>query len=229
MRLLLVEDDAALGTRLKSALEEAGYAVDLATDGVDAEGLADVEPYDLVLLDLGLPGRSGLDVLANWRRRGNRVPVVILTARGSWQEKVEGLKLGADDYVGKPFQFEELLARIGSVLKRSHGFAAGRLEVAGISLDEDTQTLATRDGSHNDLTGTEFRLLRYFMLNPGQLLSKTQLTDHVYDHDGDKDSNVIEVYVNRLRQKIGRDLIQTRRGQGYVFNPASRDEDSWDR
>lgn len=220
MRLLLVEDDPTLGPQLKTALEEAGYTVDLATDGVDAEALGGIEPYDLVVLDLGLPRRSGLEVLSNWRRDGNRVPVVILTARGSWQEKVDGFKAGADDYVGKPFQLEELLARIGAVLKRSRGAAAGPLTVEGIGLDEQTQMLIDADGNRQPLTGTEFRLLRCFMLNPGQVLSKTRLTEHVYDFDSDKDSNVIEVYVNRLRQKIGRDLIQTRRGQGYVFGAA---------
>jgi DNA-binding response OmpR family regulator len=217
MRLLLVEDDPLLGPQVKRSLERAGYAVDLSTDGIDAEALGDIEAYDLVLLDLGLPQRSGLNVLGNWRQRGNQVPVVVLTARGSWQERVEGFKQGADDYVGKPFQFEELLARIGAVLRRTHGLASGGLTVAGISLDEDTQTLTAEDGRRCELTGTEFRLLRYFMLHPGQLLSKSRLAEHVYDHDGDKDSNVIEVYVNRLRQKVGRDLIQTRRGQGYVF------------
>jgi two-component system OmpR family response regulator len=220
MRLLLVEDDPILGPQLKTALEEAGYAVDLATDGVDAEASGGIEPYDLVVLDLGLPRRSGLEVLAKWRRDGNRVPVVILTARGSWQEKVDGFKAGADDYVGKPFQLEELLARIGAVLKRSRGAAVGPLKVEGIGLDEQTQMLIDADGNRQPLTGTEFRLLRCFMLNPGQVLSKTRLTEHVYDFDSDKDSNVIEVYVNRLRQKIGRDLIQTRRGQGYVFGAA---------
>lgn len=217
MRLLLVEDDPTLGPQLKSALEDGGYAVDLAVDGVDAEALGAIEPYDLVVLDLGLPRRSGLEVLASWRRNGNRVPVVVLTARGSWEEKVEGFKAGADDYVGKPFQLEELLARISAVLKRSRGGTAGPLTVEGIGLDEATQTLICADGSRCPLTGTEFRLLRCFMLNPGQVLSKSQLTEHVYDNDSDKDSNVIEVYVNRLRQKIGRDLIHTRRGQGYVF------------
>lgn len=220
MRLLLVEDDPTLGPQLKTALEEAGYAVDLAVDGVDAEAMGGIEPYDLVVLDLGLPRRSGLEVLACWRRDGNRVPVVILTARGSWQEKVDGFKAGADDYVGKPFQLEELLARISAVLKRSRGAAAGPLTVEGIGLDEQTQMLIDADGNRQPLTGTEFRLLRCFMLNPGQVLSKTRLTEHVYDFDSDKDSNVIEVYVNRLRQKIGRDLIQTRRGQGYVFGAA---------
>jgi len=217
MRLLLVEDDLLLGPQLKLSLEKAGYAVDLSVEGIDAEALGDIEPYDLVLLDLGLPERPGLDVLGNWRRRGNRVPVVVLTARGNWQEKVEGFERGADDYVGKPFRIEELLARIGAVLKRSQGLGAGPLTACGITVDESTQMLIAGNGSRSELTGTEFRLLRYFMLHPGQLLSKTRLAEHVYDYDGDKDSNVIEVYVKRLRQKIGRDLIQTRRGQGYVF------------
>ncbi len=220
MRLLLVEDDPTLGPQLKTALEDGGYAVDLAVDGVDGEALGAIEPYDLVVLDLGLPRRPGLEILANWRRDGIRVPVVVLTARGSWQEKVDGFKAGADDYVGKPFQLEELLARIGAVLKRSRGATVGPLTVEGIGLDEHTQTLIGADGSRSPLTGTEFRLLRCFMLNPGQVLSKSQLTEHVYDNDSDKDSNVIEVYVNRLRQKVGRDLIQTRRGQGYVFGAA---------
>lgn len=217
MRLLLVEDDVALGPQLQAALQRAGFAVDLALDGVDGEALGDIEPYDLAVLDLGLPKRPGLEVLANWRGRGNRLPVVILTARGSWQEKVEGFRAGADDYVGKPFHTEELLARINAVLKRSQGAVAGALEVEGVRLDEATQEAVLADGSRFPLTGTEFRLLRYFMLHPGQVLSKSRLTEHVYEYDADKDSNVIEVYINRLRQKIGAERIQTRRGQGYVF------------
>ena len=220
MRLLLVEDDATLGPQLKAALETAGYAVDLSVDGVDGEALGDIEPYDIAVLDLGLPQRPGIQVLANWRSRRNRLPVVILTARGSWQEKVEGFAAGADDYLGKPFQFEELLARIGAVLKRSQGTGGGPLVIEGITLDEGTQIVVGADGKSNQLTGMEFRLLRYLMLHPGQILSKSRLSEHVYDHDGDKDSNVIEVYVNRLRQKIGPELIQTRRGQGYVFGKA---------
>jgi two-component system, OmpR family, response regulator len=220
MRLLLVEDDSILGPQLRAALERSGYAVDLCADGADAEALGDIEPYDLVVLDLGLPGRPGLEVLANWRARGNVTPVVVLTARGSWQEKVEGFRAGADDYVGKPFQLEELLARMDAVVRRTRGAAPGRLEFAGLMLDPQTQTATGADGGHIALTGTEFRLLRYFMLHPGRLLSKSELTDHVYEQDGDKDSNVIEVYVNRLRRKVGRGLIQTRRGQGYVFGGA---------
>ena len=217
MRLLLVEDDPALGPGIQTALQQAGYAVDLSVDGIDAEAQGDIEPYDLAILDLGLPGRPGLSVLANWRSRGNRLPVVILTARGSWQEKIEGFQAGADDYVGKTFQMEELLARIGAVLKRSQGINPGPLAYAGIALDEATQAVTTASGAQWQLTGTEYRLLRYFMLHPGRLLSKTELTEHVYDNDSDKDSNVIEVYVNRLRNKLGGDIITTRRGQGYVF------------
>lgn len=218
MRLLLVEDDAVLGPSVRQALQHAGYAVDLATDGLEAEAFGDIEPYDIVVLDLGLPKQSGLVVLANWRKKGNQVPVVILTARDTWQEKIEGFKLGADDYVGKPFQMEELLARLNAVLKRSQNTPATALSFNGIELEEDTQTLIHAGGQRFSLTSTEYRLLRYFMLNSGKVLSKTRLTEHVYEYDSDKDSNVIEVYVNRLRQKIGEEFIQTRRGQGYVFN-----------
>lgn len=217
MRLLLVEDDPALGPQLQAAFQQAGYAVDLATDGVEAEAVGMIEPYDLVVLDLGLPRRPGLAVLEHWRANGHKIPVVILTARDSWQEKVEGFKAGADDYVAKPFQFEELLARVSAVLKRSQGGVAGRLQVNSLTLDEERQIVLLPDGRECTLTGTEFRLLRYFMLHPGQVLSKTRLTDHVYAYDADKDSNVIEVYINRLRQKIGLEMIRTRRGQGYVF------------
>jgi two-component system, OmpR family, response regulator len=171
----------------------------------------------LVLLDLGLPKRSGLEVLRHWRESGNQVPVLILTARGSWQEKAEGFKAGADDYVSKPFQIDELLARVNAILKRSTASVAGILKVNDITLHEDKQELTLQNGQRHSLTGTEFRLLRYFMLHSGHLLSKTKLTEHVYEYDEDKDSNVIEVYVNRLRQIIGPDLIQTRRGQGYIF------------
>jgi len=220
MRLLLVEDDVQMGPTLQNALSQAGYAVDLSVDGIDAEALGDIEPYDLIILDLGLPKRSGLEVLQNWRSRENHVPVVVLTARGSWEEKVQGFKAGADDYVAKPFQTEELLARISAVLKRSSGISGGPLQVAGLQLDEDAQSVKLTNGTLFTLTGTEFRLLRYFMLHPGQVISKSRLTEHVYEYDSDRDSNVIEVYVNRLRHKVGTDLIQTRRGQGYIFGSA---------
>ena len=220
MRLLLIEDDPALGPELRNALSREGYAVDLVADGVHAGQMGETEPYDLVVLDLGLPRRTGLELLKSWRALGITVPVVILTARGSWQEKVEGFKAGADDYVGKPFRFEELTARLGAVLRRAQGTASGTpLQVEGVTLDEASQSLVLPDGSRDALTGTEFRLLRYLMLHPGQVLSKGQLTEHAYDFEGTRDSNVIEVYVNRLRQKVGREKIVTRRGQGYVFAP----------
>lgn len=222
MRLLLVEDDAALSTQLRQELERAGFAVDIAADGIDGEALGDSEPYDAVVLDLGLPGRPGLEVLAHWRRRGNAVPVLVLTARDAWHEKVEGFRAGADDYLGKPFHSEELIARLLAVTRRASAQPAGTLQVPGLVLDEQRQVVTDASGTEHPLTGTEFRLLRYFMLHPGQVLSKSRLTEHVYDYDSDKDSNVIEVYVNRLRQKLGKDTITTLRGQGYVFGEHGR-------
>ena len=219
MRLLIIEDDPALGPLLKRDLARAGFATDLSDNGRDGEILGNIEPYDVVILDLGLPQKSGLEVLAAWRKKGNNVPVIILTARDAWHEKVDGFKAGADDYVGKPFHTEELLARISAVVKRSKTQTSGMLKGGSLALDEETQRVTTDAGAEFELTGTEFRLLRYFMLNPNKILSKTQLTEHVYDYDSDKDSNVLEVYVKRLRQKLGKDIIETRRGQGYIFRP----------
>ena len=217
MRLFLVEDDTALNQRLKTALSEAGFAVDVAENGLDAEAMGDAATYDAVVLDLGLPGRTGLEVLQHWRGRGNAVPVLILAARDAWYERVDGLRAGADDYLGKPFYVEELIARLNALIRRSTGQAGRRLCVGGMLLDEDRQALMAPNGSTVLLTGMEFRLLRYFMLHPGQILSKTRLREHVYDWDEDPDSNVIEVYVRRLREKCGKDIIHTRRGQVYVF------------
>ncbi len=217
MRLLLVEDDALLARSLRADLEGRGFAVDLADNGVDGEIMGDLEPYDIVILDLGLPQRPGLEVLANWRRKENRMPVIVLTARDAWHERVEGFKAGADDYLGKPFHVEELAARILALLRRSHDLPGEVLRSGGLELDEERQQVILEDGSSVSLTGTEFRLLRYFMLHPGRILSKTRLTEHVYEQDFDRDSNLIEVYVRRLRDKIGAGRIQTRRGQGYIF------------
>ncbi len=217
MRLLLVEDDELLVASLKRALEQQGFAVDAALDGVDGEFMGDEEPYDLVVLDLGLPGRPGLEVLRNWRQRGNKVPVIVLTARDAWHERVDGFKAGADDYLGKPFHVEELLQRILALVRRSHGAASPALQSGGLELDEERQLVRLEDNSAINLTGTEFRLLRYFMLNPGKILSKTRLTEHVYEQDFDRDSNLIEVYVRHLREKLGSERIETRRGQGYIF------------
>lgn len=218
MRLLIVEDDAKLVAYLKAELARAGFAVDVVDNGVDGEFMGAEESYDVIVLDLGLPGKSGLDVLRHWRSAGNGVPVIVLTGRDAWHERVDGFKAGADDYLGKPFHVEELLARVNALIRRSQSHNQGPLRIAGLQLNEDSQTVTTAKGKRYALTGTEFRLLRYFMLHPGKLLSKSQLTEHVYDFDSDKDSNVLEVYVNRLRRKLGRNLIETRRGQGYVFS-----------
>jgi len=217
MRLLLAEDDNVLSAGLKRELIAAGYAVDVADNGVEAEYLGNEGIYDVVVLDLGLPQRSGLEVLRNWRSNGNSLPVIVLTARNAWHERVEGFKAGADDYLGKPFHAEELLVRLTALLHRTSQQPGGTLTVSDVLLDEGRQTVTTPDGEIHRLTGTEFRLLRYMLLHPGKVLSKSQLTEHIYNMDSDKDSNVIEVYIRRLRQLLGSDRIKTLRGQGYVF------------
>ncbi|MBF0263056.1 MAG: response regulator transcription factor [Magnetococcales bacterium] len=217
MRLLVVEDDAELAAALKRDLGRAGFAVDQVGDGVEAEYLGDVEPYDAVVLDLGLPGRHGLEVLRGWRGRGITVPVLILTAWDAWHERVDGFKAGADDYLGKPFHVEELIARLNALTRRGSGRAPGDLMVGDMRLDEARQEVILPPDERRGLTGTEFRLLRYFMLHPDQVLSKSRLTEHVYEYDEDKDSNVIEVYIKRLRDIVGRERIKTRRGQGYLL------------
>lgn len=218
MRLLLIEDDIELTNYLRADLVKAGFAVDIADNGIDGEFLGDSEPYDAIVLDLGLPQKSGLDILAAWRKRQNRVPVIVLTARDAWYERVDGFKAGADDYLGKPFHIEELIARIRALIYRQHGKMSHCIETATLRLDEDVQQVEMGDDVAHQLTGTEFRLLRYMMLNNGKILSKTNLSDHVYDQDSERDSNLIEVYVRRLREKIGNHMILTKRGQGYVFN-----------
>lgn len=221
MRLLLAEDDFNLVDTLKKDLQTAGYAVDVADNGIDAEYLGNEMVYDIAVLDLGLPQRNGMDVLKNWRASNNHLPVIILTARNAWHERVDGFKAGADDYLGKPFHIEELLARIVALLHRSSQQPGGTLKVAGLSLDEDKQTVTTLDNKTHKLTGIEYRLLRYFLLNPQRVLSKSKITEHIYDFDSEKDSNVIEVYVRHLRQILGKESIETRRGQGYVFRDDS--------
>ena len=217
MRLLLVEDHVPLADELITGLTRLGYAVDWLADGRDALYQGQSEPYDLIILDLGLPGVPGIDVLKQWRTQGLATPVLILTARSSWSERIEGLKAGADDYVTKPFHPEELALRIQALLRRAHGLAnQPQLEAAGLQLDESRQCV-TRGSEQIELTSAEFRLLRYFMLHPGQILSKSQLADHLYDGESERDSNVLEVHVNRLRGKLGREVIETRRGQGYRY------------
>lgn len=171
----------------------------------------------MVILDLGLPKRNGITVLQNWRAERNDVPVLILTARDAWHEKVDGFKAGADDYLAKPFHTEELLARINAIIHRTHQNPGGKLHIGDLILDEDRQRVTLKTGVSHELTGTEFKLLRFFLLHPGQVLSKSTLIGQLYDFDSDKDSNVIEVYVNHLRYIVGKQRIETRRGQGYVF------------
>ena len=218
MRLLLVEDDKLIAATLKKELERNGFAVDCADNGVDAEFMGNEEPYDIVILDLGLPQRTGLEVLQSWRKNGNQLPVIILTGRDAWHQRVDGFKAGADDYLGKPFHHEELLLRIQALIKRSHNMPGQTIQSGTLELDEARQEVISADGHIIPLTGTEFRLLRYFMLNPGKILTKTQLTEHVYEQSFDRDSNLIEVYVRHLREKLGQNLIKTRRGQGYTYN-----------
>ncbi len=215
MRLLLVEDNVALADELIASFKRAGYAVDWLADGRDALVQGAVEPYDLVVLDLGLPGKSGLDILREWRATGLLLPVLILTARDHWAERIDGLKAGADDYLTKPFHPEELQLRIQALLRRAHGQVnQPQLHAGDLCLDE-TRQCALRAGQTVELTAAEFSLLRYLMLNEGQIISKSRLHEHLYDGETERDSNVIEVHVNHLRGKLGKDLIETRRGQGY--------------
>lgn len=226
MLILVVEDDQELAEGLCRDLKRAGFAVDLTASAVDAAHLGSETLYDLIVLDLGLPDGAGLDVLRGWRAAGNPVPVLILTARDAWYERVDGFKAGADDYLGKPFYTEELLARVGALLRRAHQRPGGPLQSIGLVLDEDQQQVILPDQRSVQLTATEFRLLRYFMLNPKRILSKSRLTEHVYAGDTDPDSNVLEVYINRLRRKLGANYIETRRGQGYQFRDPSEESGS---
>jgi len=222
LRLLLVEDDKALSAELAVQLEQHGFAVDTVFDGAEAAFMGESEPYDVIILDLGLPEMPGLDVLKQWRSKQISIPVLILTARGAWHEKVDGFRAGADDYLAKPFHEEELLARLEALVRRSKGTAVARLECAGLKLDAATQCVEQEIGHKKvsfELTGVEFRLLRYLMLQPGHVFSESHLLEHVYDYDSEKESNVIEVYISRLRKKLGKERILTRRGQGYLFNP----------
>lgn len=215
MKLLLIEDDQQLTDALQPLLREAGYAVEVSHDGIDGEFLGNELQPDLIVLDLGLPGKNGLDVLRSWRSAGNRTPVLVLTARDAWHERVDGLKAGADDYLGKPFHSQELLARLEAIVRRHSGQASNALSWRGVTLDTERQQASAADGRTIELTAIEFRLLRYLMQHPKDVHSKTRLSEHVYEEEQQKDSNVIEVYINRLRQYFGKDFIETRRGQGY--------------
>ena len=218
MRVLLVEDDPDLSRQLKASLADAGYAVDYAPDGEEAQFLGETEPYDAVVLDLGLPKTDGVTVLERWRKAGVAAPVLILTARGAWSEKVAGFDAGADDYLTKPFHTEELLARLRALVRRAAGHAQPALSCGTLRLDPKAAR-ASVDGEPLRLTSLEYRLLHYLMLHQGRVISRTELVEHLYDQDFDRDSNTIEVFVGRLRKKIGPDRIETVRGLGYRLLP----------
>ena len=218
MRILLVEDDPDLSRQLKLALGDADYAVDHAPDGEEAHFLGDTEPYDAIVLDLGLPKIDGVSVLERWRKEGVATPVLILTARGAWSEKVAGFDAGADDYLTKPFHTEELLARLRALLRRAAGHASPALICGALRLDPRAAR-ASVNGEPLRLTSLEYRLLHYLMMHQGRVISRTELVEHLYDQDFDRDSNTIEVFVGRLRKKIGPDRIETVRGLGYRLAP----------
>jgi two-component system, OmpR family, response regulator len=217
MRLLVVEDDKDLNRQLVTTLTQAGYAVDSARDGEEGYFLGDTEPYDAVVLDIGLPKMDGISVLEQWRREGKTMPVLILTARDSWNDKVRGFDAGADDYVPKPFHNEEILARLRALLRRTAGQATNEFVCGGIRLDTKAGRV-TVDGNPIKLTSHEYRLLAYLMHHLGKVVSRTELVEHIYDQDFDRDSNTIEVFVGRLRKKLGGDYIETARGLGYILN-----------
>jgi two-component system, OmpR family, response regulator len=220
VRILVVEDEAPLSRQLAAALGDAGYAVDCAADGERADFLGQTEQYDAVVLDLGLPKIDGLTVLERWREAGIRVPVLVLTARGSWHEKVQGIDGGADDYMSKPFRMEEVLARLRALIRRSSGQASSELRCGALALDPRGARV-TVDGVAVRLTGHEFRVLSYLMHHRGRVVSQSELTEHIYSQSFDRDSNTVEVFVARLRRKLGASYIETVRGLGYRIEAGS--------
>ncbi len=217
MRILVVEDDKDLNRQLVESLRQNGYVVDKAFDGEEGHFLGDTEPYDAIVLDLGLPVLDGVSVLSKWRRAGKKTPVLILTARDRWSDKVAGFDAGADDYVTKPFHMEEILARLRALVRRAAGHASSELACGPVTLDS-ANAKVTVDGKAIKLTSLEFRLLSYLMLHSGKVVSRTELVEHLYDQDFDRDSNTIEVFVGRLRKKLGVEVLQTIRGMGYTIS-----------
>ena len=217
MRVLIVEDEPNLGQQLKSTLEGAGYAIDLATDGEEGHFMGSTENYDAIILDLGLPEIDGLTVLDRWRKEGRTAPVLVLTARDSWSDKVAGLDAGADDYVAKPFQSEELIARLRALIRRAAGNASAEMTAGAVRLDTRSGKV-TLAGEPVKLTAQEYKLLSYLLHHKGKVVSRTELIEHIYDQDFDRDSNTIEVFVTRIRKKLGQDVITTIRGLGYSLD-----------
>jgi two-component system, OmpR family, response regulator len=225
MRILLVEDDKDLQRLLKRALMDAGYVVDAASDGEEGHFLGDTEPYDAVVLDLGLPKLDGVTVLERWRKAGRAMPVLILTARDRWSDKVAGFDAGADDYLAKPFYTEELLARLRALLRRAAGHATADIEVGPLRIDTRSSRV-TVDGNPLKLTSLEYRLLAYLAHHKGRVVSRSELVEHLYDQDFDRDSNTIEVFIGRVRKKIGVNLIHTVRGLGYCLDDSGSGADA---
>lgn len=214
MRILVVEDEAPLAKHLTSSIAEAGYAVDYAADGEHADFLAQTEQYDAMVLDLGLPKIDGLTLLRKWRDAGIATPVLVLTARGSWHEKVQGIDGGADDYVSKPFRIEEVLARLRALIRRASGHLTPELRAGSVTLDV-RRARVTLDGAPVKLTSHEFRVLSYLLHQRGRVVSQAELIEHIYAQDFDRDSNTVEVFIARLRRKLGPSFIETVRGHGY--------------
>jgi two-component system OmpR family response regulator len=225
MRILVVEDDPDLQRLLADALRDNGYVVDTASDGVEGHFLGETEPYDAVILDLGLPEMDGIKVLEKWRKAGRVMPVLILTARDRWNDKVKGLDAGADDYVTKPFFTEEVLARIRTLLRRGAGISTSDIECGPLRIDTRAARV-TVQGNPVKLTSLEYRLLAYLAHHKGRVVSRTELVEHLYDQDFDRDSNTIEVFVGRLRKKLGVNMIQTLRGLGYKLDEDAADSEA---
>ena len=226
MRLLVVEDDAELNRQLVSTLQGAGYAVDTAVDGEEGAFLGETEPYDAVVLDIGLPGKDGLTIVEEWREAGRNMPVLLLTARDRWSDKVAGMDAGADDYVAKPFHMEEVLARLRALIRRSSGHASPVIACGPLRIDTAGSSVGV-DGRALELTALEYRLIAYLAHHAGAVVSRTELTEHLYDQNFDRDSNTIEVFVGRLRKKLGEHakLIETVRGLGYRLRSDERADD----
>ena len=223
MRILVVEDEPDLARQLCETLSEAGYTVDVTGDGEEGHFLGDTEPYDAVVLDLGLPTLDGLTILERWRRDERHMPVLILTARDRWSEKVAGFDAGADDYVTKPFQTEEVLARLRALIRRSSGHSSAILDCGPVTLDTRSGKVLV-DGRAVKLTAQEYKILSYLLHHQDKIVSRTELTEHIYDQDFDRDSNTIEVFIGRLRKKLAVNIIHTMRGLGYRLSPESEEK-----
>ena len=220
MRILLAEDEPMLAEQIRTTLKSEGLTVDIASDGAEAQFLGETEPYDVIILDIGMPIRDGLTVLKNLRAQGNDIPILMLTARNDWTDRVDGLDAGADDYVAKPFHMAELSARVRAMIRRKAGNVNPVFSKDDVTFDTRTNQVMVK-GVPMNITAQEVAILSYLFHNSGRLISRSELADHIYQHDGDRDSNTIAVFVNRLRNKLGRDLIETVRGRGYVIKAAA--------